>query len=102
MDEKVAEVCSKAVDIYGTEAQIWMAIEEMAELLNAISKHRRDRVNREDICEEIADVSIMMIQLAYIFGAEDVNDYLEQKIDRLERRLAKHVANSETDVAGEV
>ena len=102
MDEKVAEVCSKAVDIYGTEAQIWMAIEEMAELSNAIAKHRRDRVDRQDVCEEIADVSIMMIQLAYIFGAEDVNDYLEQKIDRLERRLAKHVANSETDVAGEV
>ena len=102
MNERVAEVCSKAVDVYGTEAQIWMAIEEMAELLNAISKHRRDRVSREDICEEIADVSIMMIQLAYIFGVEDVNDFLEQKIDRLERRLAKHVANSETDVAGEV
>ena len=102
MNERVADICSKAVDIYGTEAQIWMAIEEMSELLNAISKHRRDRVNREDICEEIADVSIMMIQLAYIFGVEDVNDYLEQKIDRLERRLAKHVTNSETDVAGEV
>lgn len=102
MDEKIANVLSKAVDIYGTDAQIWMAIEEMAELLNALAKHRRDRVSREDICEEIADVSIMMIQLAYIFGVEDVNDYLEQKIDRLERRLAKHVANSETDVAGEV
>lgn len=102
MDERIANVLSKAVDIYGTETQIWMAIEEMAELLNALSKHRRDRVSRKDICEEIADVSIMMIQLAYIFGVEDVNDFLEQKIDRLERRLAKHDANSETDVAGEV
>lgn len=24
MDEKITEVCSKAIDIYGTEAQIWM------------------------------------------------------------------------------
>lgn len=102
MDEKVAEVCSKAVDIYGTEAQVWMAIEEMAELSNAIAKHRRNRVNSQDVCEEIADVAIMMIQLAYIYGVEDVNDYLEQKIDRLERRLAKHVTNSETDVAREI
>jgi NTP pyrophosphatase (non-canonical NTP hydrolase) len=102
MNEKVVKVLSEAVDIYGVEAQIWMAIEEMAELLNALAKHRRDRVSRKDICEEIADVSIMMIQLSYIFGVEDVNDYLEQKIDRLERRLAKHVTNSETNVAGEV
>jgi NTP pyrophosphatase (non-canonical NTP hydrolase) len=102
MDEKVAEICSKAVNTYGTEAQTWMAIEEMAELANAIAKYRRDRVNRQDVCEEIADVAIMMIQLACIFGVEDVNDFLEQKIDRLERRLAKHVTDSETNMAGAV
>ena len=102
MDERIADICSKAVDIYGTEAQIWMAIEEMAELTNAIAKHRRDRVAREDVCEEIADVIIMLIQMSDIFGPNEVNDYLEQKLDRLERKLAKHVANSETDMAGEV
>ena len=102
MNEKVAEVCAQAVDIYGTEAQIWMAIEEMSELSNAIAKHRRDRVTREDVCEEIADVAIMMIQLATIFGPEEVNDFLDEKINRLEKRLAKHGTNSETNVAGEV
>ena len=90
MNEKVADICAEAVDVYGVEAQIWMAIEEMAELSNAIAKHRRDRVTSEDVCEEIADVAIMMIQLAAIFGPDEVNDYLEQKIDRLDKRLAKH------------
>lgn len=90
INEKVADICAEAVDVYGIEAQIWMAIEEMAELSNAIAKHRRDRVTREDVCEEIADVAIMMIQLAAIFGPDEVNDYLEQKIDRLDKRLAKH------------
>lgn len=102
MNERVAEICAQAVDIYGTEAQIWMAIEEMSELSDAIAKHRRDRVTRENVCEEIADVAIMMIQLAAIFGSEEVNDFLDEKISRLEKRLSKHVANSETDVAGEV
>ena len=101
-NERVAEVCSRAVDVYGIEAQIWMAIEEMAELSNAIAKHRRNRVSREDVCEEIADVSIMLIQLAAIFGPDEVNEFVEEKINRLEKRLTKHVANSETNVAGEV
>ena len=95
MNEKVADICAEAVDVYGVEAQIWMAIEEMAELSNAIAKHRRDRVTREDVCEEIADVAIMMIQLAAIFGPDDVNDYLEQKIDRLDKKLAKHRNNED-------
>ena len=95
MNEKVADICAEAVDVYGTEAQIWMAIEEMAELSNAIAKHRRDRVTREDVCEEIADVAIMMIQLAAIFGPDDVNDYLEQKIDRLDKKLSKHRNNED-------
>ena len=98
----VAKILAQAVDIYGTEAQIWMAIEEMSELSNAIAKHRRDRVTREDVCEEIADVTIMMIQLATIFGPDEVNQFVEEKVSRLEKRLAKHVANSETNVAGEV
>jgi NTP pyrophosphatase (non-canonical NTP hydrolase) len=93
MNEKVADICAEAVDVYGVEAQIWMAMEEMAELSNTIAKHRRDRVTREDVCEEIADVAIMMIQLAAIFGPDDVNDYLEQKIERLDKRLAKHRNN---------
>ena len=93
MNEKVAKVLSEAVDIYGVEAQIWMAIEEMAELNNALAKYRRGRVTHEDVCEEIADVSIMMTQLSYIFGVDEVNNYLEQKIDRLEKRLAKHKDN---------
>jgi NTP pyrophosphatase (non-canonical NTP hydrolase) len=95
MDKEVADLCAEAVDVYGAEAQIWMAIEEMAELSDAIAKHRRDRVTREDVCEEIADVAIMMIQLAAIFGPDEVNDYLEQKIDRLDKRLAKHRNNED-------
>jgi NTP pyrophosphatase (non-canonical NTP hydrolase) len=101
MSERIADICAQAVDIYGTEAQIWMAIEEMSELSNAIAKHRRDRVTREDVCEEIADVAVMMIQLAAIFGPDEVHECLEEKINRLEKRLIKHVMNNETNVVEE-
>lgn len=72
-----------------------MTIEEMSELGNALAKYRRGRVTREDVCEEIADVTIMMIQLSKIFGPDDISDYLESKLDRLDKRLAKYRNNED-------
>lgn len=83
-------ICKKAISVYGKENQIWMAIEEMAELNNALAKHRRNRVADIDICEEIADVSIMMIQLSCIYGREDVINIIHDKLECLEEKLKKH------------
>lgn len=83
-------IARKAISLYGKEAQIWMAIEKMAELSNALAKHRRNRVTDIDVCEEIADVYIMMVQLSYIFGIDNVSNQVESKIKRLEERMKKH------------
>lgn len=83
-------IARKVISLYGKEAQIWMAIEEMAELNNALAKHRRNRVTDIDVCEEIADVYIMMVQLSYIFGIDNVSNQVESKIKRLEERMKKH------------
>ena len=93
--QEIDKILADAVEIYGAEAQTWMAIEEMSELSNALAKHRRDRVTKENVCEEIADVAIMMMQLTHIYGADEVNNYFNQKIDRLDERLAKHRDNQE-------
>ena len=93
--EEMSKTLAMAVDIYGTEAQIWMMIEEMSELGNALAKYQRGRVTKEDVCEEIADVEIMCYQMAAIFGAENVTEILQAKMERLKRRLEKHhVADS--------
>ena len=102
MDREFSETCIKAVDIYGTDAQTWMAVEEMSELSNAIAKHRRNRVTNKDVCEEIADVFIMLIQLSYIYGVEDVDAFVDQKMDKLKKKLSKHDTNNEANVEGEV
>lgn len=91
--QEINEILTDAIYIYGTEAQIWMAIEEMSELSNALAKYRRGRVTHEDVCEEIADVAIMIIQLSKLFGPDDVSDYFERKLDRLDKRLAKYRNN---------
>ena len=91
--QEINKTLTDAVEIYGKDNQIWMAIEEMSELGNALAKYRRGRVTRKDVCEEIADVAIMMIQLSKIFGPDNVSDYLKSKLDRLNKRLAKHRNN---------
>ena len=91
--QEINKILTDAIEIYGEDSQIWMTIEEMSELGNALAKYRRGRVTREDVCEEIADVAIMMIQLSKIFGPDNVSDYLISKLDRLNKRLAKHRNN---------
>lgn len=100
MRDQIAEICQAAVKKYGKEAQTWMAIEEMAELNNAIAKYRRERVGDDEVCEEIADVIIMCLQLAEIHGVDKVGNYLEAKLNRLKNKL--NAANSKTNMAGEV
>lgn len=78
----------EAVETYGKEAQLWMIVEEMSELLKEICKSKRGKNNRREIVEEIADVQIMLYQAAIIFDvAEDVAEALEEKTERLQRRM---------------
>ena len=87
-DEKA--ICKMAVDAFGPESQIDMAIEECAELIDALCKFRRQRVGTIDIVTEVADVQIMCEQLAYMFGEITVADERKRKIERLEKRIIKH------------
>ena len=93
--QEINKILTNAIEIYDKDDQIWMAIEEMSELSNALAKYRRGRATREDVCEEIADVAIMMIQLSKIFGLDDISNYLESKLDRLDKRLAKYRNNED-------
>lgn len=88
MEQKeINEIITKAIETYGQDPQIWMTIEEMSELGNALAKYRRNRVTKSAICEEIADVLIMCIQMSKIFGEEHVKQVFEYKLIRLKERL---------------
>ncbi len=83
-------VCVLAVEKFGPESQINMALEECAELIEALCKFRRERVGTLDVITEIADVQIMCEQLAYMFGEQTVEDERKRKIERLRKRLTKY------------
>ena len=80
-------VCKLAVEKFGPQSQIDMAIEECAELIDALCKLRRQRAGTIDVVTEIADVEIMCKQLEYMFGEKTVADERERKIARLKKRI---------------
>ena len=94
----------KIADTYGYDAQSRQCIEEMAELTQAINKMWRAKNNavnatisteimdtiflnnKKNLIEEIADVQIMLWQMAYLLNA-DVTPIIEQKLDRQLERI---------------
>ena len=81
------EISARAIKKYGKESQKRMAVEEAAELINALMKEARGRVTDADIITEIADVQIMMEQLSIIYGYEKVARERECKLERLVARM---------------
>ena len=85
------KILEKALDTYGSQAQITMVFEEMSELRKELCKYLRgknDSETIEHVAEEIADVEIMLEQMKLLFGIDDdVADYREEKILRLKWRL---------------
>lgn len=77
----------KALDTYGYHKQRLMVFEECAELINALAKADRGRSDVGDIITELADVSIMVEQMAVFFGYENFEKEKKRKIERLKQRL---------------
>ncbi len=80
-----------AVQHYGAEHQKKKAIEEMGELITAISREQDGRATPEQVITEIADVQIMMRQLALICGIDAVANEIDRKQRRLLRRMDKEL-----------
>lgn len=72
---------------YGERNQIDMAIEEMSELTQALSKYKRGK--EHNVEEEIADVQIMLDQLKLIFNNRKIKKIQRNKIRRLNRNFKK-------------
>ena len=77
----------EAIETWGAETQIDLALEELGELQTALARHRRGRADVEDVAEEIADVRIMARQLSVVYGEDRVDSHVERKMERLRERL---------------
>ena len=88
-------ILERAIETYGKDMQLNVAIEEFSELIKEICKSKRGADNREAIIEEMADCYIMLDQLQTIFNIheEEICDKMEEKVNRLEKRLDERSKN---------
>lgn len=84
------EIYRKASDTWGQVAQLIVAIEELAELQQAITKVIRTGEVSDNLSEEIADVEIMIAQIKFIFPDLTVEEWKVRKMERLEKKLEHH------------
>jgi NTP pyrophosphatase (non-canonical NTP hydrolase) len=74
---------------WGEEAQYDQAVEECAELITALKHYKRDKIGRDQVIDELADVALMVGQLSFMFGEEQVRQAVEKKLAKLEQLLNK-------------
>ncbi|HBJ2613307.1 TPA: hypothetical protein LA742_001767 [Clostridium botulinum] len=91
LNKEQIEKCIKIVNSYDNEnLQSFVAIEELAELQQAISKYQREPTifNIDHISQEMADVYIILEELKHLFPMYE--DEIEKQIDyKLDRELKR-------------
>ena len=84
-------ILKRAIQIHGEDQQCEMIIEECIELALALQKLKRKRGDPEEklknVIDEIADVSVMIKQAQIIFDSEKIQERIDYKMNRLEKRL---------------
>ena len=77
---------------YGKNNQSTVCMEECAELIQAISKAKRGKIDRDNMIEEIADVLICieMLKQMYMISDEKINKWIEKKQAREAERMEKN------------
>lgn len=72
---------------WGEQAQYDQAVEECAELITALKHYRRNKIDRKTLIAELADVTLMIGQLTWMFGVDEVEQAVADKLDKLNRLL---------------
>lgn len=77
------EIIREAIDYYGIDNQLMVAVEELAELQKEISKAYRGVCNEQNMIEEIADVLIMIDQIKDYYQLSDESIEAEKQVKLL-------------------
>jgi len=92
MDQKYeTELFKEAVKMWGTEAQLWMLVEEAGELIKAVCKMHRASSDRHEavaaFIDELVDVQVMLNQWKLEVGPDRFDRAYELKMRRLASKL---------------
>lgn len=88
--EEQKQIEKEAVETYGVDAQMRMLQEECGELIVAVGHYLRGREGSlANLCEELADVKIMVEQIEIALNNPAVEEWYIRKLERLKSRLTK-------------
>ena len=87
------KILHKAIEHYGTDVQLTVAIEELSELIKEICKNRRGNSNISELTEEVADCYIILEELLYIYdiNTKALMTMIDYKKERLRRRMEESI-----------
>lgn len=89
-DDKQHAVWRESIEKYGKEMQSIVCMEECSELIQAISKRLRGKLDATDnLAEEMADVIICLYLLKEMYGITDtqLNEWIARKTARQYERM---------------
>jgi NTP pyrophosphatase (non-canonical NTP hydrolase) len=83
------EIIKDSIVYYGKDAQSTVCMEECAELIQAISKEKRGKSDKNHLAEEMADVliSIELLKEIYDVSNEQINEWVDKKQKRIRSRM---------------
>jgi NTP pyrophosphatase (non-canonical NTP hydrolase) len=72
---------------WGEAAQYEQMVEECAELIAALKHFQRGKIERRQLIDELADVQLMVGQLIWMLGENEVHAAIEKKLLKLQKLL---------------
>lgn len=92
--EERAKVYTDALNTFGANLQLVVALEELSEVQKEICKALRGGANIYHLAEEVADATIMLEQVRQIFAINaEVCKAMDGKVLRLQQRVEDAKAN---------
>ena len=83
------KLISKSINYYGKDVQTTVCMEECAELIQAISKEKRGKSDKNHLAEEMADVLICIEILKQVYSVTDaeLQEWIDKKQGRIDERM---------------
>lgn len=83
------EIIKDSIVYYGKDAQSTVCMEECAELIQAISKEKRGKSDKNHLAEEMADVliSIELLKEIYEVSNNQINNWIDEKQKRIRSKM---------------
>lgn len=87
IDPLLEQACDDAITKWGVQAQLRQTIGEIGEFLDTYGKMGQNREDWDSLAREVADNLIMMLQMRSVYGKQEFDKILKEKVDKFRNKL---------------